>query len=189
MTSNEPFLIYTVLMASLKVCIYRYINSTSILVKSPLRKDDTNLPLQTRVLSIIDDVKPENTFWQFLSNVQQTLLNAYARQRFAPEDSFNLISDKDNKRVNNEKTPVEILLALEDIHSDIPIINNGICIILRIASESIIGSMDYNTNIFMRKSIEYFKTHFLNLLDIILYNPNIVISKLTICNYSGTPDR
>src|ERR1044072_4675924 len=44
MTGNSPFLLYTILMASLKACLYKYTGSSTIVVGSPAyrRDEETN---------------------------------------------------------------------------------------------------------------------------------------------------
>jgi len=74
LAGGSPFLLYTTLMAALKVCLYKYTNHDLITVGSP--------PLQelvkTNALAILDRLDSEMLFQELLMKVRESLLEAYA---------------------------------------------------------------------------------------------------------------
>jgi len=76
LTGDGAFLLYTTLMAALKICLHKYTGSRTLVVGSPSRKQEQLSAHPANALAIVDEVNPLITFKQFLLNVRQTLLDA-----------------------------------------------------------------------------------------------------------------
>jgi len=77
-TGSSPFLLYTLLVGGLKVCLRRYTDAAEVAVGSP--------PLaacsHANALVIVDEVRDGESFRGLLQRVRQSLLDAYAHQRY-----------------------------------------------------------------------------------------------------------
>ena len=81
LVGSGSFLLYVTLMAALKLGLYKYTNSETIIVGSPARRHaDADAP--DNVLPIVDHLTAPLSFRQLLLNGRQTLLDAYERQRY-----------------------------------------------------------------------------------------------------------
>jgi amino acid adenylation domain-containing protein/FkbM family methyltransferase len=164
-------------MAALKICLHKYTGSTSIVVGSPVRKQSDDSSQTTNVLTIVDDVDDQLSFRQLLLNVRQTLLDAYARQRY-PFDR--LVWDLGLKSVENKCPLFDVALVLRDIHCDMPEVKNDITITFVKEPGQISRRVAFNKSLFKLESIERFAKHFVNVLQEGLENTNALISELQI---------
>src|SRR5262245_26083328 len=58
LAGDGAFLIYTTLMAALKVCLHKYTGSRTIVVGSPSRKQEKDFSHPGNALAIVDEVNP-----------------------------------------------------------------------------------------------------------------------------------
>jgi hypothetical protein len=78
LTGHSPFLLYTLLVSGLKVCLRRYTDEVDVAIGSPpLAASD-----HANALVIVDEVRDEESFRDLLHRVRQTLLDAYAHQLY-----------------------------------------------------------------------------------------------------------
>src|SRR5215510_3137923 len=56
LTNGSGFLLYTVLLSALKVCLHKYTGSRTVVVGSPARMLEENKPQAANVLAIVDEV-------------------------------------------------------------------------------------------------------------------------------------
>ena len=78
LTGPSPFLLYTLLVSGIKVCLRRYTGAVEAPVGSPpLAECD-----HANSLVIVDEVRDGESFRELLRRVRQGLLNAYAHQRY-----------------------------------------------------------------------------------------------------------
>src|ERR1051325_7694348 len=119
LTGNGSFLLYTTLMAALKICLYKYTSNSTVIVGSPARNNDGSS--QPNALVIVDEIEDRLSFRQRLLNPRETLLAAHARQDY-PFDR--LTKDLGVERVSNRCPLFDVALALEDIHVELPDVKN-----------------------------------------------------------------
>ena len=150
MTGNSPFLLYTMLMASLKACLHKYTGSSTIVVGSPAYRRDEETNEQADPLVMVDDIDERQTFREFLMSVRETLSEAYARQSY-PLD--NLVKDLEFEPVENKCPLFDIALVLKEIHCELPHVKNDITMILERTSDAVTGNIFYNPQLFRRESI------------------------------------
>src|SRR6185295_12339445 len=72
LTASSPFLLYAVLLAALKICLYKYTGSSSIVVGSAARKRPNELFQKPNALPVVDEVEPRLSFREFLTRVRET---------------------------------------------------------------------------------------------------------------------
>src|SRR5262245_13387611 len=78
LTGDSHFLIYTTLMAALKICLYKYSGNNIVTIGSPARKSPGSLRQAPNALAIVNEIDERKSFKHFLADVRQTLLDAYA---------------------------------------------------------------------------------------------------------------
>jgi amino acid adenylation domain-containing protein len=176
LSGNSPFLLYTALHAALKVCLHKHSGSTRIVVGSPSRKilEEANAP--ANALCIVDEVRGEMSFKQLLVNVRETLLEAYARQNYP---FARLVRDLKLERVENRNPLFDVAVALADIHAPLPSVRNDLTFTFnRESDERITATVEFNQNLFKRRSIERFTAHFVRVLEQALEDSSRSISAL-----------
>src|SRR5579875_64233 len=173
LSNGSLFLLYTILLSSLKICLYKYSNNNIIIVGSPARKEfDTPNALVT-----VDRVDDELTFRQLLLNVRETLLGAYRRQRYP---FSRLIRNLGLEETSNRFPLFDVACLLQPLHGDLPTINNDITLILTQDSSTVSGQVHFNSRLFRKSTIEYFVKHWLCILSEALEDINIKIEKLSL---------
>ena len=177
LTGDGAFLLYTTLMAALKICLHKYTGSRTLVVGSPSRKQEQLSAHPANALAIVDQVNPLITFKQFLLNVRQTLLDAYSRQHY-PFDR--LVRDLGLDELDNKCPLFDVSLALSNIHNCLPAVKNDIAITCTLKPDSIAGKVEFNRNLFKLERIEKFLDHYLNILSVALENTGATISDLQI---------
>ena len=177
LTGNSPFLNYTAMLAALKICLYKYSGSTSIVVGSPTRLKDETANQPPNALAIANDVDGRMTFRQFLVSVRDALTEGYARQSYPFE---RVVKDLGVKQTPNRCPLFDVALSLENIHGEMPEVSNDITMSFRMWPDGIIGSIQYRSELFRRETIERFGSHFFTALDAALENIDGKISDLSI---------
>jgi amino acid adenylation domain-containing protein/non-ribosomal peptide synthase protein (TIGR01720 family) len=173
LTGNGPFLLYTTFMATLKICLYNYTKSGSIVVGSPARRQGGNGHHPDNALAIVDELNDRLSFRQFALNVRQTLLEAYERQRY-PFDR--LIRDLKIEDASARCPLFDVALVLREIHGELPEVNNDITITFRREADQIAGTVVFRSDLFKRESIKRFVTHYRNVLQTALKDTNTPVS-------------
>ncbi|MCI0491103.1 MAG: amino acid adenylation domain-containing protein, partial [Blastocatellia bacterium] len=174
LTSDSPFLLYTTLMAALKVCLYKYTGNSFITVGSPARRRE-NSEENANALAILDKVDDRLTFRQFLIRVRESLLEAYSNQDYPFEDMADLLSPGSSE---NRCPLFDIALALTDIHCRMPEVKNDITIVFKKEPDRISGEAIFNETLFKSETVESFVSHYLNLMASALEDAPVLISEL-----------
>ncbi len=175
-TGGSQFLIYTTLVTALKTCLYRYNNSETITVGSPVLKQATaGVGQKANVVAIKDRLSGSLSFKQLLLNVRETLLAAYARSRYP----FTRIVKDLGLSANGDRCPLfDIAVSLSDIHSDLPELRNDITLRFTNESNALSGFVEFNNRLFAGERIERFTSHFINVLRDGLNGPDKLLSEL-----------
>ncbi|MEN3328613.1 MAG: hypothetical protein V7638_3420 [Acidobacteriota bacterium] len=177
LTRNSPFLIYATLMAALKVCLFKYTGSTTIVAGSPaLPATDKDWPRQN-VLAIMDEIDEHESFREFLFKVRENLEQSFDRQDYQYE---RLLTDLNRKPQPDRCELFDIALVLKDFTLELPDIKNDLTLKFVNSGESVAGEVIYNSSLFERSSIERFVTHFLNVTDAALRDLNTAICDLAL---------
>jgi len=177
LAGDGPFLLYTTLMAALKICLHKYTGSRKIAVGSPALKNDDHQTPELNALTIIDLVDERLSFKAFLLNVRQTLLDAYAKQRYPFE---RLIEDLGMVEIENRCPLFDVALSMKDIHADFPAVGNDITLIFSRRSDYISGVIEYNRDLFNRGSVESFASRLIYILEEALKDVSAPIWQLSI---------
>jgi non-ribosomal peptide synthetase component F len=176
-SGGGPFLLYVILMASLKVSLHKHTGSSRIIIASPVRRYDEDPSQQPNALATVDDVNSESTFKQLLMSVRQTLLDAYARQRY-PFRS--LLKDLGRESGTSEAPLFGVGLALKELHREWPSLELDLRLEFERRSDGLAGQVIYQTELYRRETVERFIRHYLNLLRAALQSPAKLIGELAL---------
>jgi amino acid adenylation domain-containing protein len=175
LASGSPFLVYTILMAVLKICLHRYTGNAVITVGSPARKKNGEPNPPSNALPIVDAVDGSTRFKEFLTQVRQTLAEAYKRQNY-PFD--HLIVNLGLDHIENRCALFDIALALENIHAPLPDAKNDMTLTFAISEGAISGRIEFNSSLFAAETIERFSNHLLTTLGSAIENIDSPIAEL-----------
>jgi len=177
LVGDSPFLLYTTLMAALKVCLQKYTGNRTITVGSPRRRRDGEANRKANAVVILNEIEGHDSFRQLLLSVRETLVQAYARQDYQFD---RLVKALKIERAENRCALFDIALTLEEIHEEMPEVRNDIMISFRQSAGTLGGEFEYNAALFQRESIERFAGHYLNVLAAALKDINTPVSKLDV---------
>ncbi|HEX5873990.1 MAG TPA: amino acid adenylation domain-containing protein, partial [Pyrinomonadaceae bacterium] len=165
LTSNSSFLLYTTLMAGLKICLHKYNRGNTIVVGSPPLKELG----RANALAIVDEIDPSLSFKEFLLQVRGNLLEAYARQAY-PFDY--LVRDLEVNSLDKKCPLFDIALLLEDIHGHLLEVKHDITFSFAKRPNGLSGRASFNARLFTRETIERAIAHFINVLESALDDKN-----------------
>jgi amino acid adenylation domain-containing protein len=175
MTGDSPFLVYTVLLAALKICLHRYTGNSLVTVGSPCRRRDEGPPPQANALAMIDEINGQMTVREFLFNVRTTLVEGYARQNYP---FTRLLKDLGVERQENRCPLFDVAMVLGNIHGDMPDVKTDITMVLLKSEDGISGRVEYRGRLFKRESIQLLTSHCMNLLGAAVDNVDASICDL-----------
>ena len=157
LAGSSPFLLYTVLMAALKVCLYKYTNQDLISVGSPALKELG----KANALTIVDQLDSELKFQELLLQVRESLLAAYANQQYP----FSRLL-RDLQLESNGSCPLfDVALALTNLHGTLAETRHDITLTFTRSGDELSGQVEFKPERFKRASIERLRDHFLNILS------------------------
>jgi amino acid adenylation domain-containing protein len=157
LAGSSSFLLYTVLLAALKVCLYKYTGHNTVLAGSPALKELK----RANALAIVDHLHRSLTFRQLLLNVRETLLQAYGRQRYPIS---RLLKDLELDGVRHKCPLFDVAVALDDMHGELPEVETNISITFHNEGDGLECRVKFNKTIYSNKSIERFTEHYFNAL-------------------------
>lgn len=156
LTGESPFLLYTTLMAALKICLHKYSNHDFITVGSPPLKELG----KTNALAILDQLDSEMSFQELLLKVRESLLEAYAHQHYP----FNRLL-RDLQFETNGSCPLfEISLALTNLHGELAETRHDLAFSFTKNGDDLTGHVEFKPQLHKRENIERLRDHFLNIL-------------------------
>lgn len=158
LAGGSSFLLYTILMAALKVCLYKYTNHNLITVGSPPLKELG----KANALTILDHLDSEMSFQELLLKVRESLLEAYAHQHYP---FGRLLRDLQLENSNHGSCPLfEVALALTDIHGTLGETRHDITLTFTRSADNIVGHLEFKQELYKKENIEGLRDHFINIL-------------------------
>jgi amino acid adenylation domain-containing protein len=116
LTKASDMSIFIVLLASLKVLIYRYTGKKDLLVVSPINKFKVTDQAINNFVMIYDRVNGDMTFKDLLLTIRQTVLEAYDNQDYPLEKLMEYLYDQAGEK--SDKSGHHIVCGLNTLHSD-----------------------------------------------------------------------
>jgi amino acid adenylation domain-containing protein len=175
LTNDSLFLLYTTLLAGLKICLHRYTGSDSIVVGSPARIKPEEATQAANALAIVDQLDEDSTVQQLLLKVRATLLEAYGKQNYP---FARLVRDLKLEGIENRCPLFDVAMLLNGLHGPLPEVRNDITITFERREQEITGTLEFNRSLFQRSSIERFAAHLVQVLGEALEDTGRKISEL-----------
>ena len=125
----------------------------------------------------MDQVEGHQPFQAVVENVRESLDQAYARQDYPFERLILDLGLEENK----PGFPLfDIALALDNIHDEMPELDNDITLRFNNSQEGLRGQITYQQELFHPETIEQFTRHIINLLSSAIESPEAPIRDLEI---------
>jgi amino acid adenylation domain-containing protein len=180
LTGNKSSLVYATLMTALNVCLFKYTRTDRIIVGSPSNRESNPSLKSLNALPIVNNVSGDISFKELLLRVTNALKDAYTHQSYP----YDLLMKDLRIDADGGRCPLfDIALALDDIHSELPKINNDITISLSKKTDHLSGVIEYKSELFKALTIERFKDDFIGILASALAKPDILISDLRLSTH------
>src|SRR5438045_1595137 len=153
MSNSSAFLYYTILLAGLKLTLWRYTGQRRIAVGCPCLRQWG----RENALVIADELEPQGSFRQVLTQVRETLLAAYARQRYPFR---RLLRELKLKPSAGEPGPLFAVAArLEELHLEMPRAGQSIEVSFARAGEELGATVKYDGKRYRGESVAQMLRH------------------------------
>lgn len=174
LTSDDPFLLYSLLMTALKICMYRYTERPQITIGSPLLRVNDELSLNDAI-PIITVIDASMTFRQYLLAVRSVLLKSYNFQNYPLQDIY---EDIGIQKMQNKNPLFDITLELTNLHKLTANVKNDIMFQFTKQNSIIVGAIFFHPSLFHVNSIKHLIDNFMRILTRGVANTEMVISDL-----------
>lgn len=109
-SKNQGLLLYIIMMAGLKVLLYKYTGQEDIIVASPVYNEE-EIEKLNKYIVLRDSLKEEMPFKDLLMNVKQTVSEGYKNQHYPVEKLIEQIEDNSGSLLM-----IKVALSMEGIH-------------------------------------------------------------------------
>jgi amino acid adenylation domain-containing protein/non-ribosomal peptide synthase protein (TIGR01720 family) len=197
LSQQQEVTLFMTLLAAFKTLLYRYTGAVDILVGSPIANRN-QLGLEgligffVNTLVLRTDLSGNPTFVELLQRSREVALEAYDHQDLP----FEKLVDELQLARNLSYTPLfQVMFTLQNtpnVSYSLPGLtmrpleieqqtaNFDLSLTMEVAGEKLIGSIEYNTDLFDAATINRMVGHFSSLLESIIANPTEHIGNLTI---------
>ncbi len=185
LSKNLDTLLFSILMAGLKIKLYKTTLNKDITIGTTIHRLNEGVESGNKILAIRDRVNPELMVGQFLLDVKQNISEAYEYQEYP----FAELIKKLGLEIKDNRTPLfNVILLLENINrsSNVKSLQKDLTIALNRKMGQIIGTIEYNSDLYRKETIEKFLQDYLTILFLICTDPQQKIQSLidTINNQS-----
>jgi amino acid adenylation domain-containing protein len=177
LANSEPFLIYCILMSALNIYLYKYKKAPCIVVGSPALKKEDDAPNKNNALAIISEIAEHCSFKELLVYIKGNLVESYKKQDYSYDD---LMKELAVDQTANKCPLFDVTLALKNIHHELPVLKNDIDISFNFEPGNLTGTISFNEALFYKGSIEQLSYHYTRVLRVVLQNPGILISDVSL---------
>ncbi|MEM9271688.1 MAG: amino acid adenylation domain-containing protein [Cyanobacteria bacterium P01_F01_bin.143] len=181
-TQQSNFSIYILLLACWKILLQKYTNNNDLIVGSPSYRqfEDNRQENRLQIIPICSTIELNRTFKSFLLETKNTLIEAYLHQDCSFDEISSLLKSEKNCDLYSL---FDTIFILENIHKqDISEFENSLIVSCLRNDDTISGEIRYNQQIFQDKSIEFIIQTYLNIIESVINNVNIIISEITFIN-------
>nr|WP_307731364.1 amino acid adenylation domain-containing protein [Microseira wollei] len=195
LSHQEGATLFMTLLAAFKTLLYRYTGQTDILVGSPIANRnrgeiETLIGCFVNILVWRTDLSGEPSFRELLARVRQIALGAYVHQALPFEK---LVEELQPERDPSYNPLFQVMFALQNVpRQDANLSNisfnyqsgyNGtakfdLTLLMEERDEELVGTLEYNTDLFESATIEGMLGHFRTLIEGIVANPDRGVSDL-----------
>ena len=196
-SKREGFTLFMTLLGAFEVLLYRYTGQNDIVVGTPIagrtRSEVENLiGFFINTLVLRTKLAGKASFRELLRQVREVALEAYAHQDLPFEK---LVEELNPERSLSHAPVFQVVFALQNVQretlelpgltlamvgSDNKTTRIDLGLNLVETQSSIIGNLQYNTDLFDEATIQRIRTHFQQVLESVIENPDAQISQLTL---------
>ncbi|WP_372366521.1 amino acid adenylation domain-containing protein [Candidatus Uabimicrobium sp. HlEnr_7] len=190
--------LFMVLLATYKLLLSRYSGQNKIVVGSPVANRhhgniENNIGFFANTIVFYNQLNQKQSFLEYLQKIRTTCLEAYTHQDYPFEKLVADIYPQRNTSYNpifqvsinmlGEYTPQNILQNIKVSHVEKQIITSNFDLTLLIRSEQTLKlNWRYNTDLFLRNTIQRMSQHFNTLLENIVSNPHQNLFRIEMLN-------
>ncbi|MCK4258406.1 MAG: amino acid adenylation domain-containing protein [Halanaerobiales bacterium] len=173
-SKNIDTLLFTILMAGLKICISKYTKNNDITIGTTIHKKNEKIKYINTILPIRDFVDSNISVKEFIVLVKTSIAEAYQHQKYSFSKLLSKLSFTNNALFN-------ITLLLENINDidHIDGLDNGLLIIFQKEGTEITGRIEYNAYHYKQTTIRRFSEHLITTLSQMLDNSQQKISEIS----------
>jgi amino acid adenylation domain-containing protein len=176
-SNNKPTLCFVILVAALKICLYRYTGKEDVIVGTAIHEEHKEVSALNKVLVLRDRVTDGMTGSELLQAVKRTLAEAYSNQKYPIERIVDLLNIPPAKNRDPLFRTVVLLDNIND-RKNVENLKSDLKAIFSIAAGNVSGSVEYNSVVLKRGTIETFAAHYEKVLRAVLEAPDSKISDL-----------
>jgi amino acid adenylation domain-containing protein len=199
LSRSERVTMFMLMLAAFKTLLYRYTGQPDIIVGTPTAGRDrieteSLIGFFINMVMMRSDLSDNPSFREFLGRLKEVALGAYAHQempfdrlvdelnvnrRSSQMPLFQVVFDLRTATQNNEaeKTKLEGL-KWNTLESDVRTARFDLTLNMTETGEGITGSIEYRTDLFDEATIQRMLSHFQNLLQAIVSQPDRPLSEL-----------
>lgn len=173
------FSTYWILLSAFSVLLQKYTGSDDVVVGIPTHKDIDRDCATSPIIPLCIQATPQLTFKDFLFRVKDAIVNAYNNQNCNFNEIIKLLEIPNN---SNRSSIFDIVVLLRNIHdlNAVKHLNNDITVIFSIEDNVLVGKIQYKTSLYNSNNIELIGKYYLNILETIVQNLEIKISKISL---------
>ena len=189
--------LFTILLASFATLLARYSNSQDIMIGSPMASHKHSTIDGVNILALRTNLEGDPSFTKLLSQVRQTTIDASAHSDIQFERLVEILQPEGSSSHNplfqvmfDLQNQIEAVGETETSNSTITLpvdratAECDLSLLIAEMPEGLVGSWQYNSDLFDTATIERLNGHFLTLLEGIVANPQQSISQLPLLTAS-----
>jgi amino acid adenylation domain-containing protein len=174
LTKGLPFLLYTVVLAGVKICLRRYGAGAVVVTGSPARQTHDGSTVATAV-PIALEFDGAMRFRDMIGALRDRLNETYGHQIF---NCWRLIEHLGRGTIVNRSPLFDVAVIFPDIHGPLADLGNDLTITLTAQAGGIVVEISYNDRLFDKATVERFVGHLLSVLTAALANPAMPVDML-----------
>ena len=181
-SKNSDPRLFVVLLTGFVALLKKYTGHHDITVGAPVVKQEVDAKFINTVLVLRNILENDMTFKDLLLTVRQTASEAAENQNYP----LNILMDELNIPHSGTEFPLfNTAILLENIHDKSYIAHIPLDMYIQFnrvnrTGEEISGCVEYNNTMYRSQTIEQIVSHFSNLLQVALFNPDIRLSGIDI---------
>src|SRR6185503_5573484 len=173
-TGGKGFLEFTVMLAGVKVWLYKYGSGRSQRVGTPALKEGRNGEKANAVV-VKDEIEGGMRFKEYLKRLREQLLEVYTKQRYPIK---NLMMDLGMEEGGERCGLFDVAVEMEGIHGELAEVNNDITIRIRKREGRIEAEVSYRKSLYEEESIRRKVEHLKKVIEEGVKEPEGKIGKL-----------
>jgi amino acid adenylation domain-containing protein len=171
--------LHMILAAVLVLLLNKYTGHTDIIIGAPIYKQETDIDFINTVLSLRTQIPGNSTFKELLLQIRETLVQATENQNYPIE----ILSEQLGIAYHGKDFQLfDVIIMQENIHEKkyLQYIDYNMLFAFKKTGESIEGTVEYNSQLYEKITIERLIDHYHRLLSRVLSNLEIPVLEIDI---------